>query len=51
MPVILPFLSYGGSGTLLSYILMGLVLSVYRYKNIPLESQKRKSLKIRISVE
>lgn len=32
--VFLPFLSAGGSGILISYILLGLVLSVYRYKNI-----------------
>ena len=30
----MPFLSYGGSSTIVSYILLGLVLSVYRYKNI-----------------
>lgn len=30
----MPFLSYGGSGILVSYILLGLTLSVYRYKNI-----------------
>lgn len=30
----MPFLSYGGSGTIVSYILLGLVLSIYRYKNI-----------------
>ena len=30
----MPFLSYGGSGIIVSYILLGLVLSVFRYKNI-----------------
>lgn len=32
--VILPFFSSGGSCILVSYILLGLVMSVYRYKNI-----------------
>ena len=31
---ILPFFSSGGTGIVVSYILLGLVLSVYRYKNI-----------------
>lgn len=31
---ILPFFSSGGSGIVISYILLGLVLSVYRYQNI-----------------
>lgn len=39
---ILPFFSAGGTGILVSYILLGLVLSVYRYKNIlPDRLQKR----------
>ena len=46
----MPFLSYGGSGIIVSYILLGLVLSVYRYKNIlPKETsilKKRRYLKI-----
>lgn len=33
----LPFFSAGGSGTMVSYILLGLVLSVYRYKDIQKE--------------
>lgn len=31
----LPFFSHNGSGIIVSYILTGFVLSVYRYKNIP----------------
>lgn len=46
----MPFLSYGGSGIVVSYILLGLVLSVYRYKNLPPKeaslSRKRRYLKI-----
>lgn len=37
----LPFFSHSGSGIIVSYILIGFVLSVYRYKNIPLNYQKR----------
>lgn len=32
--VILPFFSLGGTGIMVSYVLLGVVLSVYRYKNI-----------------
>ena len=46
----MPFFSYGGSGIVVSYMLLGLVLSIYRYKNIlPKEvflPQKRRYLKI-----
>ena len=38
----LPLLSYGGSGAVVSYVLLGLVLSVYRYRDIPL-MEKAKS--------
>lgn len=41
-----PFLSYGGSATVVSYILLGLVLSVYRYKNILAEKPGRKTVGI-----
>ncbi len=43
----MPFLSYGGSNIVVSYILLGLVLSIYRYKNIlPKKTDKRRKLKI-----
>lgn len=34
MKTTLPFFSSGGSSTVVSYILLGLVLGIYRYKNI-----------------
>ena len=37
----LPFFSHNGSGIIVSYILIGFVLSVYRYKNIPLAVSAR----------
>ena len=48
----MPFISYGGSNTFVSYILLGLVLSVYRYKNIlPNESKIHKTKRrLRVSV-
>ena len=48
----MPFLSYGGSGTIVSYILLGLVLSVYRYKNIlPKESLQKPKRHLRLKLE
>jgi len=45
----LPFLSASGSTALVSYLLMGIVLSTYRYKNIlPCHSKKKRKVKIRI---
>ncbi len=34
---VLPFFCFGGSSTVISYILLGLALSVYRYKNVLVE--------------
>lgn len=31
-----PFLTYGGTGCIVTYILLGILLSVYRYQNVPL---------------
>lgn len=42
---ILPFFSSGGSGIVASYMLLGLVLSVYRYKNILPEQTEKRTLR------
>ena len=52
--VSMPFLSYGGSSIIISYILLGLILSVYRYKSIlPAKKHRpiRKHLKLKITWE
>lgn len=48
----LPFFSYGGTGIVVSYILVGIVLSVYRYKAIlPAHTDRsRKGRRLRIEV-
>ncbi len=52
MAISMPFLSYGGSNTIVSYILLGLVLSVYRYKNIlPKESERKPKRVLRLKLE
>ncbi len=45
----LPFFSHNGSGIIVSYILIGFVLSVYRYKNIPVSfhGEPRSLLRVR----
>ncbi|MBS6396283.1 MAG: FtsW/RodA/SpoVE family cell cycle protein [Clostridiales bacterium] len=42
----LPLLSAGGTGNVVFYILLGLVLSIYRYKNILPKKRKRWSVRI-----
>ncbi|MBO4981287.1 MAG: FtsW/RodA/SpoVE family cell cycle protein [Lachnospiraceae bacterium] len=37
---LLPFLCYGGNTTIVSYLLLGLCLSICRYQNMPLGRQK-----------
>ena len=52
MSVGMPFLSYGGSGIIVSYILLGLVLSIYRFKNIlpsKPETYPRRYLKLKLT--
>ena len=49
--VVLPFFSNSGSGTLVFYVLMGLVLSIYRYQNIPMTQLQGKRKKLKITFE
>ena len=35
-----PFLSYGGTGTMVTYVLLGLLLSIYRYQNTAPERKR-----------
>lgn len=42
---ILPFFSAGGTGIIVSYILLGLVLSVYRYRNILPDRAAKKAVR------
>lgn len=45
----LPLISYGGSGTMISYILLGILLSVYRYQNLAKDSSlKRRRYRLRL---
>lgn len=46
---VLPFFSFGGRGILVSYILLGLVLGIYRYKNILAEKPLPAKKSIRIT--
>lgn len=39
-----PFFTYGGTGTLVTNILLGILLSIYRYQEIPLEMEKQKKI-------
>ncbi len=46
--VFLPLISYGGTGTCVAFILLGLLLSIYRYQNLVSEPKKRKRLVIKL---
>lgn len=50
VPTMLPFFSSGGTGATVSYILLGIVLSIYRYQDIlplyPKESAWSKKIKL-----
>ena len=47
--VFLPLISYGGTGTMVSFILLGLLLSIYRYQNLVTEKKmKHKRLVIKV---
>ena len=35
-----PFITYGRFGMLVTYVLLGLLLSIYRYQDVPLEIEK-----------
>lgn len=48
----LPFFSSGGSCIIISYIMMGIILSIYRYKNIfPIHFRKGSRIKLSIKFE
>ena len=55
MSIDIPFISVGGSNVIVSYILAGIVLSVYRYKSIlprelPLKRKNKKIPKLKFSI-
>lgn len=41
-----PFLGYGGSGAMVTYILLGILLSIYRYEDVLPEQEVRKALPV-----
>ncbi len=44
-----PFFTYGGTGCFVTNILMGILLSIYRYQDIPLEMERqRKKVQIKL---
>ncbi len=44
-----PFLTYGGTGVLVTNVLLGILLNIYRYQDIPLETEKGKTFKIMLN--
>lgn len=41
-----PFLGYGGSGAVVTYILLGILLSIYRYEDVAPEPEAKKALPV-----
>ena len=41
-PVYCPFITNGGTGMIVTYVLFGIMLSIYRYQNVAAEEVKRK---------
>ena len=46
-----PFLTYGGGGMMVTFMLLGIILSVYRYENVFPEQSGRKRVSIKIMIE
>lgn len=46
----LPLFSYGGSGTIISYLLLGILMSIYRYQNL-VKERPLKRTKFRFRIE
>ena len=44
--VYLPLFTYGANGTFVSYVLLGLVLSIFRYQNVVPQTVKRARWKV-----
>ena len=40
-PIYCAFITKGGSGTIITYILCGIMLSIYRYQNVAAESENK----------
>lgn len=45
-----PFLTYGGSGMMVTYILFGIILSINRYEKVYPESRGKRKISIKIKV-
>jgi cell division protein FtsW (lipid II flippase) len=45
-----PFLTYGGTGILVTNVLLGILISIYRYQDVPLEMKKRR-FKLELSMK
>ena len=41
-----PFLTAGGSGIMISYMMFGILLSIYRYQNVLVETEMKKKIGI-----